>query len=88
LIRRDDDVFEPVGPSESKTESRITETSSEGAETTSNGDPSSHLTDGGHDDPDEKTNETVCNQNRTGTSLSKGLAGSDNETSTKSTTYR
>jgi hypothetical protein len=67
LVGRGDDVLAPIGPSESKTKSRVAEAGSVASETRRVGDPSSHLAEGRHDDVNEETNRSVCDEDRAGT---------------------
>jgi hypothetical protein len=66
LIRRRDDVLEPVRPSQSKTESRVAEAGSVTGETRRVGDPGSHFTERSHDNVDEETNGGVGNEDGAG----------------------
>ena len=52
---------------ESKTESRVTETSGIAGETRSVGNPGGHFAESGHDDVDDETDHGVSNENGGGT---------------------
>jgi hypothetical protein len=62
LIRSRDDIFAPISPAKSETESRVAEASSVASETRAMRNPSSHLTESCHDDVDEETNCCVSDE--------------------------
>ena len=64
LVGRCNDVFAPVSPSESETESRVTEAGSVTSETRAVRNPGSHFTKRGHNDVDEETNRGVSDEDR------------------------
>ncbi|KAI6764611.1 hypothetical protein HG531_012498 [Fusarium graminearum] len=82
-----DPVLNDEGSSaERKTKRRITESRSVTSETSRHGQPSSHLTKSSHDKKDDKTDNSITDKDRARTSLGESLAGTDNETSSDSTT--
>jgi hypothetical protein len=62
LVGSRDDIFAPISPAKSETESRIAEASSVASETRAMRNPSSHLTESCHDDIDEETNCCVSDE--------------------------
>ena len=62
LVGSRDDIFAPISPAKSETESRVAEASSVASETRAMRNPSSHLTESCHDDVDEETNCCVSDE--------------------------
>lgn len=59
LVWRGDDIFAPIGPTKSKSKSRVAEPRSVARETRCVRKPCCHFSKCTHDDPDEETNESV-----------------------------
>ena len=82
LIRRDDDIFEPVGVTKSKAQCRVNEATGVGGETAGSGQPGCHFTQGAHDDVDEETDHGVGDEDRGRSSFCECRTSADNQTGT------
>src|SRR5690348_9185258 len=67
-------------PAKRKSQARIAEPRGITSETSRHGEPSGHLAEGGHNEEDEETDDSVRHEDGAGAGLGKRLAGTDNET--------
>lgn len=80
LVGRDDDILEPVGPSEGEAQAWIAEARRVSREAGAHGKPGRHLAEGGHDEEDDEADDGIGEKDGCGAGLGQGLARADDET--------